>query len=389
MREGKVIQFDVTEDEVPGEIDNSQMRILPEDPTRGFPEYKGFFGEYGGYSCQPKVQEALDKVTSEYLGIKESPEFLDELQELQKRWVGRPTPVWVAEGLSKALGGALIVLKREDLAHTGSHKINHCLGEALVAKKLGKKKIVTETSGIHGVCLAAAAACLGVSCQIFVGSADWEAQQGNITRMKILGAEVTKVEDGKGTLKEASDKAFETFTHDPDTIFYAISTIAGPLPFPTMVKEFQAVVGQEARQQVLTLTGKLPNHVCGSVAGGSNALGIFQSFLGDEEVNLYAVEPEVLVDNSVILGAPGEGYMDCIGFLHEINYITVTQQEAAEAFVLLSRHDGIMPNWESCFALAHAISLAKQKSKEEVILVNLAGRAETNDVQKAWKYVQQ
>lgn len=277
-------------------------------------------------------------------------------------------------------------MKREDLSHTGIHKINHCLGEALLAKHMNKRRIVTETCGLHGICLASAAACVGIPCEIYIGANDWEARKSDILKMRMMGAKVIKVSTGAKNLKEAADKAFDIFINDAANTFYAYSSIAGPQPFPNIVKDLQAVVGEEAREQIQTLTGRLPHHVCGCVAGGSNALGIFQSFLIDDEVKLHAIDHELPAENAVNLANPGAEYMKSFTMLRDINYAAASAKEAAEAFLLLSKHEGIMPNWEACYALTQAIKLARQGEKNEIILVSLSGRADSGDVAKALKH---
>lgn len=356
------------------------------DVTKGFVDCKGFFGEYGGFAeSDPVTAAILNDFTQEYLETKDNEDFLQEVRSLQRHWLGRPTPIYHARGLSSELGGAQIYLKREDLAHTGAHKVNHCLGEALLAKKMGKSRIISETSGMHGICLASAAAVVGLKCEVYVGELDWEDRKDDINKMRLMGARVIKVTTGQRNLKEAADKVFDIFINDSANTFYAYSTIAGPQPFPTIVKDFQAIVGEEAREQIQTVAGRLPDHVCGCVAGGSNALGIFQCFLTDDEVKLHAVDPEVNTD-AVNLGNPGAGYLESFALLHDINYVVASLQEAATSFVDLSRCDGIMPNWESCYALTQAIRLAPECDKDAIILVNLSGRATPGDVAKALKH---
>jgi tryptophan synthase beta chain len=357
------------------------------DVRKGFVECKGFFGEYGGSQPDSTTAKILDDLTKEYLVTKDNEQFLSELQTLYEGWLGRPTPIYHAKGLSRELGGGQIYLKREDLAHTGVHKINHCLGEALLAKHMGRRRIVSETAGSHGLCLASAAACVGLKCEIYVGENDWAAQKSNITKMRMMGAQVIKVTSGAKGLKEAADKVWEIFLDDSENTFYAFSTIAGPQPFPTFVKDLQAIVGEEAKEQMVKTTGRLPDHVYSSVGGGSNALGIFQCFLTDEEVKLYAVDPEVSQsENTVNLGNPGTGYLENFALLHEVKYVSASAKEAANAVLDLSRYDGIQPNWESAYALSQAIKLAPTCRPDEVILVHLSGRADAGDLEKAMMY---
>eukprot|EP00993_Chasmostoma_nieuportense_P001604 NODE_2470_length_1168_cov_2.789625_g2354_i0.p1 GENE.NODE_2470_length_1168_cov_2.789625_g2354_i0~~NODE_2470_length_1168_cov_2.789625_g2354_i0.p1 ORF type:complete len:365 (-),score=101.77 NODE_2470_length_1168_cov_2.789625_g2354_i0:47-1141(-) len=355
----------------------------------GLVECKGWYGQFGGCDANPQQQKILDELTEKYLVLKEDPSFQQELRQLQHQWAGRPTPIYHAKGLSKSLQGGQIYLKREDLIHTGAHKVNHCLEEALLAKQLGKRRIITETAGVHGLCLAAAAACTGLECEIYIGGDDWDALEATRMQMELMGAKLVRVDTGKRNLKEATDRAFQVFIEDPEHTFYGFSSIAGPQPFPTIVKDSQAIVGEEAREQILSVAQKLPEHVCGCVAGGSNALGIFQCFLTDDDVKLYAVEPELASsDNAVVLGKPGAGYLDSFALLHEIHSVSVPESMVAAAFLQLARCDGIIPNWESCYALAHGIQLAKTTQPEEIILVNLSGRGTPADVQKARRFVQ-
>eukprot|EP00992_Anisonema_acinus_P011270 TRINITY_DN7276_c0_g1_i1.p1 TRINITY_DN7276_c0_g1~~TRINITY_DN7276_c0_g1_i1.p1 ORF type:complete len:378 (+),score=64.35 TRINITY_DN7276_c0_g1_i1:81-1214(+) len=356
------------------------------DVTKGLVDCKGFFGEYGGYhETDPQVRQVLDKFTRDYLSLKESEHFVQQLRSLQRHWLGRPTPLCFAHNLSAKLGGVQIYLKREDLAHTGAHKINHCLGEALLAKMMGRKRIITDTaSGTHGICLSSAAARMGLECTIYVGENDWQPQLANIRTMQVFGTKVVSVSEGRKDLKAASDRAFQEFIKDSDEVFLAWSTIAGPQPFPTIVKDLQAVVGEEAREQMQAMAGQLPDHVVASVAGGSNALGIFQSFLTDDAVKLHAVEPEVTTDdNAVNLGNPGAGYLESFALLHDIQYEAVGAEEAAAAFLELARTEGILPAYEASYAIAHAMRLAKRCTPDTVVLVNLSGRAQVNEIDKA------
>jgi len=347
-----------------------------------FADCRGPFGQFG-FEANPQTIATLNKFRDEYVATRDSEAFNKILSSLCRHWLGRPTPIYHARKLSREVGGGQIYLKREDLSHTGIHKINHCLGEALLAKYMNKQRVITETSGSHGICLASAAACVGVQCEIYIGANDWEARQADIVKMRMMGAKVIKVSEGLKNLKAAADKVFDVFIKDAEHTFYAYSTIAGPQPFPNIVKDLQAVVGEEAREQIHTLTGKLPNHVCGCVAGGSNALGIFQSFLTDDEVKLHAIDHELPVDNAVNLANPGAEYMRGFTMLRDVNYVVASPTEAADAFVMLAKQEGILPNWEAAYALAQGIKLAAQATKDEIILVNLSGRADAGDVAKA------
>ena len=255
------------------------------------PDEKGYFGEYGGSFIPPQLQEIMDEITKAYLEIRKDPEFVKELGELYQYYVGRPSPIFHAKNLSEKYG-ADIYLKREDLNHTGAHKINHTLGEALLAKKMGKKKLIAETgAGQHGVALATAAALVGLECEIHMGEVDIAKEYPNVVRMKILGANVVPATHGRKTLKEAVDSAFEAYLADPNSQLFAIGSVVGPHPFPMMIRDFQSIVGNEAKEQFQTLRNELPQNIIACVGGGSNALGIFNAFLEDQEVALYGVEP--------------------------------------------------------------------------------------------------
>jgi tryptophan synthase beta chain len=392
-----------------------QNMLTKEINTTNLPDSNGRFGEFGGSYIPPQLQTVTDEVTKAYEEIVQDPAFLEELSSLQRHYIGRPSPVYHAKRLSKEVGGAQIYLKREDLNHTGAHKINHCIGEVLLAKKLGKKKVIAETgAGQHGVALATAAALLGLECDIYMGEVDIKKEAPNVSRMKILGAQVIEVTRGTKTLKDAVDAAFEAYLGDPDTQIYCIGSVVGPHPFPMMVRDFQSVVGIEARAQIQELAGRLPEAVVACVGGGSNAMGIFSAFLEDSEVTLYGVEPagkgldtpdhaatitkgsvgilhgfksfllqdesgEALPVYSIASGLdyPGVGpqhsYLKTIG---RVNYDSATDHEAVEAFYGLSRMEGIIPALESSHAVAHAIKLAKTMKKDEIILVNLSGRGD-------------
>ncbi|MGD1817591.1 MAG: tryptophan synthase subunit beta [Pleomorphochaeta sp.] len=383
--------------------------------TENQPNDDGFFGEYGGSFIPEDLQKVMDNVTQQYKEAIEDPSFLEEYEYLLKHYVGRPSPIYHAKRLSEAIGGAQIYLKREDLNHTGAHKINHCVGEALLAKRMGYKKIIAETgAGQHGVALATAAALLGLECDIYMGEIDVKKEAPNVTRMKILGATVVSVTQGTKTLKDAVDACFEAYLKDPINQLYCIGSVVGPHPFPMMVRDFQSVVGREARTQMLELTGKLPDEVIACVGGGSNAAGIFSGFLKDEEVKIHGVEPAgrgidtpdhaasitkgtkgmihgfkcyVLQDEkgsplpvySIASGLdyPGVGPQHC--YLKDINrveYHYADDREAVEAFYGLSRMEGIIPALESSHAVAYAIKRAKELDKDVNLLVNLSGRGD-------------
>ncbi|NLT52324.1 MAG: tryptophan synthase subunit beta [Ignavibacteria bacterium] len=380
------------------------------------PNKDGYFGNYGGSFLPPDLQKLIDDITEAYLKLKDDPDFKAELNYLLKYYVGRPSPVYFAKNLSKNIGGANIYLKREDLNHTGAHKINHTLGEALVAKHMCKKKIIAETgAGQHGVALATAAALIGLECDIYMGEVDIEKEYPNVLRMKALGANIIPVKSGLRTLKEAVDEAFMGYLKDPVTQLYAIGSVVGPHPFPMMVRDFQKIVGEEARVQFAELTGKkLPDNLVACVGGGSNSIGLFTAFLDDESVNIYGVEP-IGVGNKVgehaatlTFGKPGmiHGFkcyllqdeagqpspvysvasgLDYPGVgpqhsylfdIKRVNYVTASDDEAVDAFFRLSREEGIIPALESSHAVAYAIKLAGKLANSKTILVNLSGRGD-------------
>ena len=354
-------------------------------------------------------------VKAEYERISNDPAFIAELADLQKHFTGRPSPVYYAKNLSDAVGGARIYLKREDLNHTGAHKINHCLGEILLAKKMGKKKVIAETgAGQHGVALATAAALMGLECDIYMGEIDVMKEAPNVLRMKVLGAKVIPVKSGTRSLKDAVDEAFRAYLQDPVNQIYCIGSVVGPHPFPMMVRDFQSVIGREARAQIKEMTGALPDAVVACVGGGSNAMGIFSAFLEDEDVKLYGVEPagmgldtpnhaatitkgkegilhgfkslviqdekgEPLPVYSIASGLDYPGVGPQHSYLHSIgrvSYQCATDREAIEAFYALSRMEGIIPALESSHAVAYAVKLAQKMEKDDVILVNLSGRGD-------------
>ena len=379
------------------------------------PDQDGRFGTYGGSYVPEQLQAVLDEITQSYNEIKNDPEFIKELADLNKHFTGRPSPVFHCKNLSKKVGGADIYLKREDLNHTGAHKINHCLGQALLAKRMGKKKLIAETgAGQHGVALATAATLVGLECDIYMGIVDIKKEHPNVVRMKILGARVVPVTRGTRTLKDAVDAAFEAYLEDPIDQLYAIGSVVGPHPFPMMVRDFQQIVGIEAREQFQAMTGKLPDNIVACVGGGSNAMGIFSAFLNDGDVTIYGVEPsgrgfkdgdhaatltlgkpgvlhgfssyllqddngEPLPVYSVASGLdyPGVGPQhSLLKDLGRVNYVTASDDEAINSFFELSRTDGIIPAIESAHAMAYAVKLAKEAGKGKTILVNLSGRGD-------------
>lgn len=380
---------------------------------KNYPDKNGFFGKFGGSYIPEDLQQAMNEITEAYFAICKSRSFIDELRRIRKEFQGRPTPISHLERLSNKLGNVQLYVKREDLNHTGAHKLNHCMGEALLAKYMGKKKVIAETgAGQHGVALATAAAYFGLECDIYMGAIDIKKQAPNVARMKILGANVIEVTDGLATLKEAVDAAFLAYCREYKDCIYCIGSVVGPHPFPMMVRDFQSVVGLEAREQFLEMNGELPNGIVACVGGGSNAMGLFSGFLNDP-VDIYGVEPlgrgTTLGDhaasltygtegimhgfNSIMLkdekGEPAPVYSVASGldypssgpehaFLHEmgrVKYDVVTDDETIDAFFTLSKMEGIIPAIESSHAVAYAMKLAKKLDKGS-ILINLSGRGD-------------
>ncbi len=380
---------------------------------RHYPDAQGFFGRFGGAYLPPELEPAFKEITQAYHSICHSAQFINELRRIRREFQGRPTPVYHCERLSRLNGGAQIYLKREDLNHTGAHKLNHCMGEGLLAKYMGKKKMIAETgAGQHGVALATAAAYFGLECEIHMGEVDIAKQAPNVTRMRMLGAKVVCVTKGQRTLKEAVDSAFEAYLRDYKTAIYCIGSALGPHPFPLMVRDFQKVVGDEAREQFVEMTGILPDVVCAAVGGGSNAMGMFPAFLNDP-VELVGVEPlgrgpavgdhaatmaygtEGIMHgfNSFMLkdkdGEPAPAYSVASGldypgvgpehaFLRDVGrvaYATVSDDEAVDAFFKLTRCEGIIPALESAHAVAYALRRAKEMGTG-AILANCSGRGD-------------
>ena len=376
----------------------------------------GFFGNHGGRFLPPQLEAPIAEVAAAYAQARQDPGFQADYEALLADYVGRPSPLFLAAGLTRHLGGAKIYLKREDLNHTGAHKINHCLGEGLLAKRMGKKKLIAETgAGQHGVALATAAALLGLECEIHMGAVDVAKQHPNVVRMEMLGARVVSITSGGQTLKEAIDSAFSVFAADYADTFFAIGSAVGPDPYPSMVRDFQSIIGREARRQVLEKEGRLPDALVAAVGGGSNALGLFTAFLEDEPVKMFGVEPAgrnldvpgehaatITLGTSGTLhgmrtlllqdedGNPAEVHSIASGldypgvgpqhaFLRDtgrVEYVTASDDETIAAFQLLCRTEGIIPALESSHALAHAIRLAPTMSPEKVLIVNLSGRGD-------------
>lgn len=379
------------------------------------PNKAGLFGEYGGQFVPPQLKKALKEVVVAYEIAKKDPDFQKEYQTLLADYVGRPSPLFYAKNLSKKLGGAKIYLKREDLNHTGAHKINHCLGEALLAKKTGKKKLIAETgAGQHGVALATAATLVGLKCEIHMGAIDVAKQYPNVLRMQLLGAKVITVKSGGKCLKDAVDSAFTAYLNDYKNTFFGIGSVVGPHPYPMMVRDFQSVVGKETRKQILLKENRLPDYLVACVGGGSNAMGLFHAFLNDKQVQMIGVEPAGKSFKpgdhaaTLTLGKPGtlHGMFTYLlqdkkgepSNVHSIasgldypgvgpqhaylkdqtraKYVTINDKEALEAFLFLSKIEGIIPALESAHAIAYAMKLAPTLAKNKIIVVNLSGRGD-------------
>ena len=377
------------------------------------PNEEGFFGNYGGQYIDENLKNEFKKIADKFLELKDDKSFNDELNYLLKHYVGRPSAMYFAKNLSQKYG-AEIYLKREDLNHTGAHKINHSLGEALLAKRMGKTKIIAETgAGQHGVATATAAALMGLECDIYMGEIDIQKEKPNVDKMRILGANVVCVKEGSRTLKEAVDAAFRAYINEYETAIYAIGSVVGPHPFPMIVEHFQSVIGKEAREQFLEMTNSLPDYLVACVGGGSNSIGIFNGFLEDGEVKIFGVEPlgksEKIGENAASLtygkdgiihgfkckllqdengdiaqaysiasglDYPGVGPKHC--YLQQIGraeYVTISDKEALDAFFELSKMEGIIPALESSHAVAYGLKLA-QKNPNKRILINLSGRGD-------------
>jgi len=379
------------------------------------PDAAGHFGPYGGIFVAETLMEPLDELRVAYEKYMQDPSFLAELDADLQHYVGRPSPIYHAERLSRELGGAQIYLKREDLNHTGAHKINNTVGQALLAKRMGKTRIIAETgAGQHGVASATVAARLGLECVVYMGEVDIARQEANVYRMRLLGAEVRSVSSGSKTLKDALNEAMRDWVANVDNTFYIIGTVAGPHPYPAMVRDFQAVIGRESREQIQAMTGRLPDALIACVGGGSNAIGLFYPFLDDEDVAIWGVEaagdgldtgnhaaplcagtPGVLHGNRTYLMEDRDGQiiethsvsagLDYPGVGPEhawlkdsgrAKYVAVTDDEALDAFHRLTRTEGIIPALESSHAIAQVIKMAPEMGKEQILLINLSGRGD-------------
>jgi tryptophan synthase beta chain len=377
-------------------------------------DQKGYFGDYGGQFVPETLMPVLDELTEAYRKAKDDKEFWRDFETLSRDYSGRPTPLYPARGLSEQSGGAQILLKREDLAHTGAHKINNALGQGLLAKKMGKRRIIAETgAGQHGVATAAVCAMLGLDCIVYMGEEDVRRQSLNVFRMRLMGAEVRPVSSGSRTLKDAINEAIRDWVTNPDT-YYLLGSVVGPAPYPTMVRDFQSVIGRETREQMLVGYERLPDYIVACVGGGSNAIGIFYPFLDDKDVKLVGVEaagrgiesgqhaaPLMAGTVGVLHGTKSYILQDENGQIRETHsvsagldypgvgpehsylkdsrrasYVAATDDQALEGFQLLCQTEGIVPALESAHAIYHAAQLAKSLDKEQIIVVNLSGRGD-------------
>ncbi len=387
------------------------------------PDARGYFGEFGGRYVPETLVQPIEELEAAYRSARDDPQFIGELTRLLKDYVGRPTPVSEAPRLAQAFGGARVFLKREDLAHTGAHKINNALGQALLARRMGKRRIVAETgAGQHGVATATVCALLGLECHVYMGAEDMDRQALNVFRMELLGAEVRRVDAGSRTLKDAINEAMRDWVTNVADTYYLLGSVLGPHPYPLMVREFQSVIGREAREQIVSLAGRLPDAIVACVGGGSNAIGMFDAFIGDRQVRLIGVEAggeqivrgrhaarfaggsagvlqgtrtfvlqdedgNIELTHSVSAGldyaavGPEHAWLRSIG---RAEYAYVTDTEALDAFQMLARVEGILPALESAHAIAYTRTVARELGPSGVVLVNLSGRGD-KDVQTVQK----
>lgn len=396
-------------------------------PINKQPDKLGHFGIYGGRYISETLMPAVIELEKAYAKWRKEPEFKKELQYYLREYVGRPTPLYFAERLTKKSGGAKIYLKREDLCHTGAHKVNNTMGQILLAKRMGKKRIIAETgAGQHGVATATVAAMFGFECDVYMGEDDIKRQLPNVFRMKLLGARVIPVTSGSKTLKDAMNEALRDWVTNVRNTFYIIGTVAGPHPYPMMVRDFQSVIGVEAKRQIKELAGKLPDLLIACVGGGSNAMGLFYPFLGDKTVKMTGVEAggaglktgkhaasinggrvgvlhgnktyllqdklgQIIDTHSISAGLDYPGVGPEHAYLHDtgrVNYVTITDEEALLAFKTLTTAEGIIPALESSHAVAYALKAAKQLGKNKTLIVNLSGRGDKdlNTVSKAFGF---
>ncbi len=379
------------------------------------PDERGYWGEYGGRFVPETLAAPLDELTSAYLAAREDKQFLDELNSLLKNYSGRPTALTYAKRLSEMLGGAHIYLKREDLNHTGAHKINNCIGQILLARRMGKKRVIAETgAGQHGVATATVCALFGIECVVYMGTEDMRRQELNVFRMRLLGAEVRGVDSGSCTLKDAINEALRDWVTNISTTYYLLGSALGPHPYPSMVRDFQSVIGRETREQILQVEGRLPDVLVACVGGGSNSIGLFHEFLNDD-VRMIGVEAggtgsqlgqhaarfvdggsvgvlqgtksyllqdehgQIAATHSISAGldyasiGPEHAHLHDI---HRVEYVSVTDDEALEAFQLLARTEGIIPALESSHAIAHVAKIAPEHTRDSLIVANLSGRGD-------------
>lgn len=388
------------------------------------PDERGYWGEFGGRFVPETLMSPLEELTSGFFAFRDDADFQAEYMQLLKDFSGRPTPLFHAKRLSETLGGAQIYLKREDLNHTGAHKINNCIGQILLARKMGKRRIIAETgAGQHGVATATVCALFGLECVVYMGTEDMRRQSLNVFRMQLLGAEVRGVDSGSRTLKDAINEALRDWVTNVETTYYLLGSALGPHPYPLMVRDFQSVIGEEAREQIIEKTGRLPDLLVACVGGGSNSIGLFHPFLQDESVRMIGVEAggkssnlgehaarfmdggkvgvlqgtksyllqdengQIALTHSVSAGLDYASIGPEHAFLHDIGrveYVSATDEEALEAFRVLSNTEGIIPALESSHAIAHAIKIAPEMSANEIMIVNLSGRGDkdVNQVQE-------
>lgn len=379
------------------------------------PDEHGYWGEYGGRFVPETLVAPLDELTSGYFAVRDDTDFHAEFQDLLSNYVGRPSPLYLARRLTETLGGAKIYLKREDLNHAGAHKINNCIGQILLARKMGKKRIIAETgAGQHGVATATVCALFGLECVVYMGTEDMRRQEPNVFRMQLLGAEVRGVDSGSRTLKDAINEALRDWVTNVDTTYYLLGSALGPHPYPLMVRDFQSIIGREAREQIIEKEGRLPNALVACVGGGSNAIGLFHSFLNDD-VRMIGVEAggrgsslgehaarfmttgnvgvlqgtksyllqdasgQIAATHSVSAGLDYASIGPEHAFLHDLSrveYVSANDDEALAAFKMLSETEGIIPALESSHAIAYAVKIAPEMNRDAIMIVNLSGRGD-------------
>ena len=382
---------------------------------KNWPDEKGYFGQFGGRYVSETLMPLIEEVEEEYNKTKDDKKFLNELDYYLKNYVGRPSPLYLAERITKNLKGPKIYFKRDELNHTGAHKINNCIGQILLAKRMGKSRIIAETgAGQHGVATATVCALFGLPCTVYMGARDIERQAPNVFRMKLLGAKIVPVESGSQTLKDAMNEALRDWVSNVEDTFYIIGTAAGPHPYPMLVRDFQSVIGEETKEQIIEAEGRLPDSLVACIGGGSNALGLFYPFLDDKSVDLYGVEAAgkgLKTDMhaaSLSLGSPGVLHGNRTYLLHDddgqiteahsisagldypgvgpehsylkdvdrVTYVAIEDQEALDAFQFCAKYEGILPALEPSHALGHVIKIAPKLNKDHIIIMNLCGRGD-------------